>query len=754
MNPGRLVFIYDESDGTYKNMQCDQAYTHLTSQITQNVSDGLIPMLGASLNPTASLANASTLVAAQLPVTDDYILGISTTAADSIRQAATINLLNDSQEFVPQMLGDSASATTALSTAIASASANSSYLTMAKLAEGTLPIVRNAINALTLAIFPIIILLIIMAGSRGGEVLATYLMALLWVQLWAPLYAVINYFMTWWAQHGARAAGATSDPLSFMAHQGVAHSLVSEQAIAGILVISVPVIAFMLVKSSAASFTSVIGGVMSPATSAAQSAGSQVGQGNTNVGNTSWGNVSMGNWGWNNRTGDQWNTAPSMAWGSAVSRQMGRDGSMVSSFENGGGTLDRGPTVSNLGILSAMASTGVSYQAQLQSKNSFQQAEQAQASRTSAWNAALDASKDYLKSHSAGKSVGTNDDIANVAGFNQASSKMQEAAHIWKSGFDISDSEKFQILSEVSAAGRLGPIGSKIAAGASNTGEAKQLLQSAADYVEKSGFKEEDSKAQNFAHKILAGSTSETGTRATEALRSSLQKAEQASMVVSSSLSSAHAYEQVTSETQSGDARTQTNLSNYIVDQLGGPQRAGAILADHPDNLGQFIQPIVDRYVAEQAASIKHGDAGANAEVGIRAISATPHADPHTLYTEGSGQVKREHKQDNASVPGNPKSGPSVMVDDGPGGEKAQPVSADQLQAAVRAGRAAQETKSNNVHSEVRSAKNTVAGHVQDRQEDPALFSNTSGAAFAAKDPSKNNPAKKPTNIGGADGDW
>ena len=109
---------------------------------------------------------------------DSFIFGVSTTAQESIKQAAMINLIADSTVFVPQMIGDTTSAQVALSTAMASASANSSYRTMAKIAESSMPLIRNAVHIVILALFPIVMLLIIVAGSKGGMVLKTYLMAL------------------------------------------------------------------------------------------------------------------------------------------------------------------------------------------------------------------------------------------------------------------------------------------------------------------------------------------------------------------------------------------------------------------------------------------------------------------------------------------------------------------------------------------------------------------------------------------------
>lgn len=312
LNPGRLVSVYNPTSSSFEIMNCEAAYGVLDPQVNQTVSDDILPRIARKLNPTVDTVTASGLIASQLPLADDFILNASRTAAEGIRQAAMINMLSDSTVYVPQMNGDPAAAQVAIATATAAASANTAYVTMAKISESTLPVIRNAFHIIIIALFPIVMLIIVMAGSRGGLVFKTYLMALLWVNLWAPIYAVINFFMSWYTSGPAVAATTGMDTLSFGSQSGMIHSLISDQGIAGMLALSVPVIAYMLTNVSASSMTSVISGVMSPANSAAQSAGASAGLGNISAGNTSWGNVSQGNWSWNNISANKLDTVPTV----------------------------------------------------------------------------------------------------------------------------------------------------------------------------------------------------------------------------------------------------------------------------------------------------------------------------------------------------------------------------------------------------------------------------------------------------------
>jgi ABC-type sugar transport system substrate-binding protein len=91
----------------------------------------------------------------------------------------------------------------------------------------------------------------------------------------------------------------------------------------------------------------------------------------------------------------------------------------------------------------------------------------------------------------------------------------------------------------------------------------------------------------------------------------------------------------VASEIKSGDARAQANLANYIIDKLGGPERAAAVLSGLDTGRQQeLVDGYVRQYVEERASLIKQGDPGKHADVAIQAIGATPQEDPRTLHCD------------------------------------------------------------------------------------------------------------------------
>ena len=126
--------------------------------------------MGRLLNPQEpNPLNASALVAAQLPVVTTLLLGASSAASDTIRQNMMINLMRDSSVAIPQLLSDPAAVQAALAQAQAEVTAESAFVSMAKMAESALPKIRNVVEILVIAVFPVIFLLIVAAGARRGS---------------------------------------------------------------------------------------------------------------------------------------------------------------------------------------------------------------------------------------------------------------------------------------------------------------------------------------------------------------------------------------------------------------------------------------------------------------------------------------------------------------------------------------------------------------------------------------------------------
>jgi conjugal transfer mating pair stabilization protein TraG len=76
--------------------------------------------------------------------------------------------------------------------------------------------VRNVIEAIIYAVFPFVFLLFLLAQGRGlGLAIKSFVLSLVWIQLWPPLYAILNYVAT-------LASARTSKPPPHGLAQGLA----------------------------------------------------------------------------------------------------------------------------------------------------------------------------------------------------------------------------------------------------------------------------------------------------------------------------------------------------------------------------------------------------------------------------------------------------------------------------------------------------------------------------------------------------
>jgi hypothetical protein len=307
-NPSRLVSIRDTTDPSLiQTMGCNAGYTAIAAQLNAETAIQL-GMLGNRMYPGMSSALANTAIAGSLATSTSYLLGLSATATDTIRQSIVSNAVIDAQYTIPTQIGDAASAATNLAQAQAVRQTSDSYKAMAKLAEGTMPKVRNAIELVQYAVFPIILILTLIAGHHGGTVLKMYAGSLIWIQLWPPLYAIMNFLMNVQAQKALTSA-TNGGGMSLEAYGYLNNSVVSDQAIAGMLVLSIPAIAAALIKWGDAGLRSV-GSSFAPRD--AEKAAASLAQGNMNMGNASLGNVQQGNY-----SALQHSTQPSLSTGAA-----------------------------------------------------------------------------------------------------------------------------------------------------------------------------------------------------------------------------------------------------------------------------------------------------------------------------------------------------------------------------------------------------------------------------------------------------
>jgi conjugal transfer mating pair stabilization protein TraG len=365
LNPGRVVYMPIGDAGAGQYLPCtsgDQynALTRLRIKIDAEAEAQKVPLarlLMKYIPPTSQGTDSQILALAdsQLGAASSALLGASGSVKDHLFQAITANLMNESGAELATARGDWGAVQLAAGAAIANAQSISSYQVLGMIGSEALPRIRNIVEVVLLATFPIIVIMMIVGGERGGTVVSSYAITCLWIQLWAPLYSIVNNllqpltisrFKSILSSASSGGGGGSSQiyGLSMQNMDTIIATGYSEQAMAGALVMAVPAIAYALVKGGAVAVSGAISPLSAPASGAASSAGAQAGLGNFNLGNTSWGAHSS-----NTTTGNKFDSAGAITQGRFQTTQ----GLMSRTYGSGGEAVDAGQMVSNLGAISA-----------------------------------------------------------------------------------------------------------------------------------------------------------------------------------------------------------------------------------------------------------------------------------------------------------------------------------------------------------------------------------------------------------------
>lgn len=286
-NPARFSTL--TSAGVVAVATCPDVYANLDGRLPAQVSQ-IQGRLAFQLNPTLPGVTAAAVIATQIQQAyiKNSIADASATAADLIRQNAMLNAVNDTSTLIGQKINDPAAMVLAVGRAQATAQQNAAWINNGKVAEQALPVLRNAIEALTYALFLLVILLMLLTSGRETMmVFKGYAYLLIWIQLWPPLYAVLNYMASIYSAYDLAAAadlGTGVRSLSLRTSSSIYSGAISGEAVVGYLAMSIPVIAWAALKRMESIGTALVGGLSGLQSIVGSSTGSAA-AGNVNMGN-------------------------------------------------------------------------------------------------------------------------------------------------------------------------------------------------------------------------------------------------------------------------------------------------------------------------------------------------------------------------------------------------------------------------------------------------------------------------------------
>ncbi len=273
---------------------------------------------------------------------------LANSAMDILRQEMIIHAIEESSNNKLSELGSSKNyaATKAL------LQQRSTYAIAGDIAARTLPLFKNVIEAFSYALFIFIVVLALL--PNGYKIISTYFGILVWTQLWAPLYAVLNLIMTLYGRSETSSL-IGSQGLTLLNSSAIINANADMVTLAAWLAMSIPFISYGILKQGASAFVGLAHHLGSAMQSSASSVASEAVSGNISLGN-----VSLGTQAYQNTTAFQHHTSPSYS--DSQFKALSASGIEQSSF--GGGTQTvHDHTIPNL-PLKLMASVNTSQEHQ------------------------------------------------------------------------------------------------------------------------------------------------------------------------------------------------------------------------------------------------------------------------------------------------------------------------------------------------------------------------------------------------------
>lgn len=280
VNPARFVTIEGAP------VRCDAAAARMLEVLRTVEIPSQERLLMTRLSSDGS-AVAEVAIRRAVPESTARMLGLSQTLSESLGHAVLL------AEVPGGVTREAARSDAPLAQAVALARAQGalaaeiSFRTMGELAAAFLPKLRNILEFILIAAFPIVMAMIVCAGAAGASVVRMYLTLFLWLALWAPIATVINHLLVTLDAHPmtqliARYGGLTLEAADLIRDQGA-----TSQAMAGYMMLLVPLVSYLIAKGSDMGAASLASSMMQPAAGAAQSQSAALSAGNVQTGSAS-----------------------------------------------------------------------------------------------------------------------------------------------------------------------------------------------------------------------------------------------------------------------------------------------------------------------------------------------------------------------------------------------------------------------------------------------------------------------------------
>jgi conjugal transfer mating pair stabilization protein TraG len=272
---GFETLVY-KSDGTVEQMACQDSYDNYILNYFQKESNSYIQnRIAAQMNLDPGMIDTA------LQDTSTLFFGISKSGKDYVTQQMGKNMLKKGFSVMAMTTGGDTQAL-AYSAAISSSTMDNQWQQAGIMTQSTLPMIKAYLTSVILAMTPLLALLSIMFGDwKHIKMIITLLITLM---LFSPLASVINYLMYLKLE---KIIPVISQGLwmPMLAMRDINSQIYSYINFLGYAAMSIPILAYSLVKASEQGFVTFMNSMGGTASGAANTGAGQKVTG-ANIGNT------------------------------------------------------------------------------------------------------------------------------------------------------------------------------------------------------------------------------------------------------------------------------------------------------------------------------------------------------------------------------------------------------------------------------------------------------------------------------------
>lgn len=489
-----------------------------------------------------------------IPLTYQTLQNFKNTSENKINEQIA-NVVNSPESICKDIVVANAfdSATARFAKERAIDNQRSIYQTAGSLAGYTLVRLRVVIEALIYACCVFILPLAMLPG--GIKYIGNWIFLNIWIQLWPPLYAILNYISIVSVQKYAHSIkGDLSNGFSLFTSLGFQDMAYDVAALGGYLSLSVPLISFYLLQNLQ-SIAHLSGSLMSPAQTAANAASTELSTGNYSYANSSVGQIS-----YDNQTSFQQNSAATLSSGFFTDNH----GTHQIKYGNDHLTVSQDPSNLNTSI-----STAEAYSQQLHNAQQHAQThlESVQNSYNENRGIAERSIADFVQHASNSEMYSDGYNVSEVQAVQESANWITNASESWGKQHGLSSRESLEYFASM---GLGWPVLLEAKTGQSGNCSAisDEGRQEAQNIFDSQDYQKHYQNVLNSSHNESLSNTSDEGKRITENYTASMENLESSQFQLSSADSQLHQISENLSYIQSHTSAINSNLNTDFVNWL------------------------------------------------------------------------------------------------------------------------------------------------------------------------------------------